>query len=256
MTEITLKILSELYNLGINVSQGEVMDNESAAPTTNTPQTTEPSIPQTWPGAFGAYKYSRDAVKYNLGTIIGLILLSLVVSILFGGRSGSERSGVSFIGDLINVWFSVSMVVAFLAGAKATKIEFVDSLKKGASLYLKFLGLSILTFITLAISFVLLIVPFFFVLPRVALASYFMVDRDLGPVEALKASWAETKGHSGKVWGIVGASLVMAILIIVLVGIYFLIMYSAAYAVLYLYLQKNKSVDSAASVAPAVAPAA
>jgi hypothetical protein len=222
-------------------------DNTTApAPEATTQKATPFSLPEAWPGAFGAYKYSRDVVRTNLGTIIGLILLSLVVSLLFGGKDASGRGGLSIISDLVNVWVNAALVVTFLAGLKSNKIDVFEALKEGGSLFLKFLGLSILSAIIIVLSIVALIVPFFFVMPRIVLAPYFLVDRNLGPIEALKASWHETKGHSGKVWGIIGAGIVMALLIIVLIGIYFLIMYSAVLAVLYAYLQKNKS-----SVAPA-----
>lgn len=215
-----------------------------------TAQDSTVNVPNVWPGAFGAYKHSRDAVRFNIGTIIGLILLSIVVSIILGGRSNTGRSGGSLLADLINVWFSAALTITFLASVRSTKISFGEALKKGGSLYLKYLGLSIVTAVVLFVSFLLLIVPFFFVLPRLVLAPYFLVDKNLGPIEALKTSWAETKGHSGKVWGIIGASLLMAILILVLIGIYFLIMYSAVMALLYVYVQSNKS---AAPAAPAVA---
>jgi hypothetical protein len=236
------------------------MDNNATAPAqeATTQPTTPFTLPEAWPGAFGAYKYSRDVVRTNIGTIVGLILLSLVVSILFGGKDASGRSGFSIVSDLVNVWVNAAMVVTFLAGIKSTKIGFVDALKKGGSLFLRFLGLSILSVIIIVLSLLALVVPFFFVAPRIVLAAYFLVDKDLGPIEALKASWNETKGHSGKVYGIVGASIVMALLVIVLIGIYFLIMYSAVFAVLYAYLQANKSsattpvtAEEPAEVAPA-----
>jgi hypothetical protein len=236
------------------------MDENTTAPAAEatTQKSTPFSLPDSWPGGFGAYKYSRDVVRTNMGTVAGLIVLSLVVSLLFGGRSTSHPNGLSIISDLVNVWVNAALVITFLAGIKSTKIDFVDSLKQGGSLFLKFLGLSILSSIILIVSFLALIVPFFFVMPRIILAPYFMVDRNLGPIEALKASWNETKDHSGKVWGIVGAALVMAILVIVLIGIYFLIMYSAVLAVLYAYLQKNKSSEAPVAVAAPVpeAPAA
>lgn len=240
---------------------GYIMDSDTvtSAPT-NTQQNSGPAVPQAWPGAFGAYKYSRDAVKFNLGTIIGLILASLAISLLLGGRSNAAKNGLSLVADLINVWFSAALVVTFLAGVRSTKIGFGDALKRGGNLYLKYLGLSIATALVLFVSFILLIVPFFFVLPRVALAGYFVADKNMGPIEALKASWAQTKGHSSKVWGIIGATIAMAILIVVLVGIYFLVMYSAAYALLYVYLQNNSTVTEetvpATNPVPAETPAA
>lgn len=219
------------------------------APEATTQQATPFTLPDSWPGAFGAYKYSKEVVRTNIGTIVGLILLSFVVSLLFGNKTNSEPTALSIISDLVNVWVNAALVVTFLAGIKSNKIDVFEALKKGGSLFLKFLALSILSGIIIVLSIVALIIPFFFVMPRIVLAPYFLVDKNLGPIEALKASWNETKGHSDKVWGIVGAGIVMAILVLVLIGIYFLIMYSAVLAVLYAYLQKNKSVEAPIAVA-------
>jgi hypothetical protein len=226
------------------------MDDNTTTPAAEAAKPSTPfSLPESWPGGFGAYKYSRDVVRFNISTIAALIIFSIVISILFDGRGSSERNGLSIISDLVNVWVNAAMVVTFLAGIKSTKIDVFEALKQGGSLFLKFLAVSILSGIIIILSILALIVPFFFVMPRILLAPYFLVDRNLGPIEALKASWHETKDHSGKIWGIIGAGIVMALLVIVLIGIYFLIMYSAVLAVLYAYLQKNKSSDVLTAVA-------
>ncbi len=103
--------------------------------------------------------------------------------------------------------------------------------------------LGIVSGLVLVASFIALIIPFFIVAPRIALSPYFLIDKNMGPIEALKASWAITQGHAGKVWGIIGANIAFALLILTLIGIpvaiYLLFMYSAALAVLYEFLNKQ-----------------
>ena len=72
-----------------------------------------------------------------------------------------------------------------------------------------------------------------------------MLDQDLGVVEAFKASWHQSKDHVAKVYGIIGAEIVMAILCFVIIGIYFLLMYAAANAVLYYFVKGSKSAKKA-----------
>jgi hypothetical protein len=119
------------------------------------------------------------------------------------------------------------------------------------------IGLTILITLSLIVSFLLLVIPFFFVLPRLTLAEYFLVDKNMGVIEAYKASWNATKGHSLKVWGIYGAGILMALLCVTVIGIpvafYLLIMYSAAFAVLYEFLNRSPATQPATAAAPAPA---
>lgn len=98
----------------------------------------------------------------------------------------------------------------------------------------------------------LFIIPVFFIAPRLVLAQYFIVDKNMGPVESIRASWNATKGNVGKVYGIFGATLVMSLLMLTIIGIpfalYFLLMYSAAYPLLYVWAMRRTEV-----VAPAPA---
>lgn len=232
------------------------MDESATAPT---PVTTQ-KVPSSWPGAFGAYKFSRDVVRANIGTVVGLIVFSMALSIIIsslGGNSEPNKSLFTLFADLVGVWINAALVVTFLTGVKSNTISFGDALKKGGYLYLNYLGMTLLTAVIMFLSILALVVPFFIIMPRLVLAGYFLVDQDLGPVDALKASWNATKGHSGNVWGIIGVSLLMAIGILVLIGIYFLVMYSAVLAVLYAYIQSTQSAPQVNQVAPLepVAPA-
>jgi membrane-anchored glycerophosphoryl diester phosphodiesterase (GDPDase) len=119
---------------------------------------------------------------------------------------------------------------------------------------LKYIANAVIITLLLAIAFVLLVVPFFFVLPRLVLAPYFLVDQKLGPIVATRRSWQATKGHAGKIWGIIGASLAMALLAVTIIGIpfaiYFLFMYGAASALAYDFVAKQTALTQ-----PAPAPA-
>lgn len=206
------------------------------------------STTNVWPGAFGIYKDSAAAVKLNIGPILLIIGLNILLSLALGsitGKRDSNMNPLQLVSDLVSVWFAAAMTITILASVRGKKVLLGESLKKAWDVYFNYLILSVLTILALGVSLLLLVVPFFFVLPRLVLAPYYLVDKNLGPIEALKASWNNSQGHSAKAWGIIGASILMALLIIVLVGIYFLVMYSAAFAVLYLFV--NKSAKKASS---------
>ncbi len=205
--------------------------------TTNTLERT----PKSWPGGFGLFKYSKQAILLNLWTLIIIGLLnggaSLLLQILFKQRFGNVASFV--IGGL----GSAATTIVFLASVKDKQITVEQSIKQAVPFWLRMLVLNILIAVALVGSLLLLVVPFFFVLPRVLLAPYFLIDKNMDPVDAFKASWHASKDHTTKVWGVIGANLAMALLIFTIIGIpialYLLIMYSAAFALLYTFLQKN-----------------
>jgi hypothetical protein len=241
-------------------TMGPTTNNQPASAQTTPVADALPSVPESWPGAFGIYKYSKQAVRLNLGVIILFWLVSIVANIILDallgdvlGRTGDWISqGLSY---LISAFTTVGTTMAYLAGIRRQKLDFNQTFRNSLPLTLKMLALTILITLALIGSLLLLIIPFFFVAPRLALVNYFLVDKDMDVLEAFKASWAATKGRVGKVYGIVGASIAMALLVITIIGIpfaiYFLIMYSAAFAVLYEYLQKGGEPIAAETVASA-----
>lgn len=204
-------------------------------------------IPKTWPGGFGIYKRSKAAVKFNLGTIIVLLLANAVFSFLPNISDDSPSTStliIQFVFGVISLFVAVALINVYLASTKRQKMEVGQALRSAHPiLALKYFGVSFLTGVYLFVS-LLLIVPFFFVLPRLILAPYFLIDKKLGVFDAVTTSWNETKGHSLKVWSVIGAGIAMALLSVTIIGIpfsiYFLIMYSAVLAILYEYIKANQ----------------
>lgn len=206
-----------------------------------------PTVPAQWPGAFGAYKHSKKVVMTNIWTLVALWIVIAVVDGLAQAIFKNAGGAISF---LVNTLAAATYVLVYMAGIRGEKVDLGEVISKAFSYWLKMIGLAILIGVSIVVSLLLFIIPFFFVFPRLTLAHFFLVDRNMDIMEAYKASWNATKGNVGKVWGIIGATIAMALLMITIIGIpfsiYFLIMYSGVYAVLYSYLLKT---------APAAAPA-
>ncbi|HET7059971.1 MAG TPA: hypothetical protein VFH99_01480 [Candidatus Saccharimonadales bacterium] len=201
------------------------------------------SLPPQWPGAFKAYKYSKQAVKLNANAIVGWIIISVLVSGAISTLGRSYNSGAptrglfEVISYIIAPLFSAIITKALIASVRRQPVSVGQAFSQGWPYWLNTIVLSILVGVTLLVSLLLLIIPFFFVWPRLSLATYFLVDKNLGPLEAYKASWEATKGYAGFIYGILGAEVAMGLLAITIIGIpfaiYFLIMYSASHALLY-----------------------
>lgn len=225
-------------------------------PATSTPQTVLstaeqpaptpvalPNAPTQWEGAFGAYKYSKAAVRRNLAAVIVMLILSS----LSGYTGSDDRPLISLVFTVLAIIGSLGIVQATLAAVRSQETGLGSAFKKTLNpmLLLKFIGLWILVLLSIIGGLILLIVPGLIILARLTLAEYYLVDKNMGIIEAYKASWAATKGHALKVWGIIGATIAMMLLMLTIIGIpfsiYFLVMYGAAYAVFYEFILKQQS---------------
>lgn len=234
------------------------MNEPVAAPAPiTTPESELEAVPSSWPGAFGAYKFSKAAVMFNLGTYLTVLAISigftLVMSIV-GGAIGLPEALNQLLQNAVSFTLSLTAILVLFAGVARVKKSFNEALEETWPLLVRFLLQMVLLAVIAVASLILLIIPFFIIMPRLALAPYILVKEKLGVVEALQASWDRTKGHVGKVWGLVGVNILIALLFVTIIGIpfavYFYIMYSAAWNVLYAYVVEH---NSAASQQPAAA---
>jgi hypothetical protein len=150
---------------------------------------------------------------------------------------------VSLLSFVISFFLSCAMSLMIIRSVRGEKLGFSDSFEQSLPYVAGYILVNLVRSFALFVSFILLVIPFFFVLPRLLLAEYYVLDKKLDPIEALKASWNDTRGHAGKVWGIFGVMFLMVLLCVTIIGIpvaiYLLIMFSAAPAILYAYIQKH-----------------
>jgi hypothetical protein len=212
-------------------------------------KSTAPSkVKTTWPGAFGIYKLSQQAVKTNLWPLVSCYLVSFLIAIVLEAILPTSKneawSSHESIKNLLNFVLNVPLITAttylWLAGTKGEEVSFGDAVRKGITLYVPMLLCVLLLYVLISLSLLALIIPFFFVMPRLVMSTLFLVDKNLDPWESIKASWQASKGHSGKVWGIIGVAFLMVLPCLTIIGIplsiYWWLMYSAALAILYRYV--------------------
>jgi hypothetical protein len=208
------------------------------------------SVPEEWTSAFALYRYSEKAIRFNLGTNVWIAIISLAI-----GYTITIPIKNLFVGTVVDLIVSAlflgGQTFAQIAGVRNIKVSLNEALSKGFYYSLQLFFAMILIDIVCVISLLLLVVPFFFVVPRLALTYYFIVDKDMNVIDACRASWDATEGHSLMIWAIFGVILLIFLPFLTLIGIpisiYLYIMYSASFALMYEVLSKpqSKPVESA-----------
>ena len=188
--------------------------------------------------AFKMIGKSWEALKLNLLTFILVSIAPVAVVIAGAMLSGIILAGSSEVGSdgvgVAGLFFSMFIMVVALVAAlvfvpaititqlesvKGNKVEFGEVFEKSKKFVLRYIGIGILTGLivvipTLLMFFTLILIPVgiawailagFFL----ALTPYILVDKDLGIIETIKASYETTKKH----WKWVLAAYVVLIVI-------------------------------------------
>lgn len=157
-----------------------------------------------------------EAFKARVGFFIGLLLLFGVLTVI----------PQMVLQSIEEVWLAVVLAIVFqifqyflTIGLIKISLDIVDGgqpelsdLFSGGSILLPYVLSSLLYGIIVAIGMLLLIVPGVIASLIFVFYGYVIIDKGLGPIEALKASAAITKGAR---WQILGFMLVIGLLILV-----------------------------------------
>ncbi len=202
-----------------------------------------------------ALSFGWETFKKNVSFFIGLVVVLALANVVVGWVLG--LLGDSFVAVAINQVVSTGVSVLVSIGAIKITLDIIDG-KKGDfkdlyqqyPLFLKMLGTSILEFLIVLAGFILLIVPGIYLSIKLSFASYAVVDKKLGPIDAIKASYDMTKGNWWNLafLGLVSGLIVIAGALALLVGLFVAIpVVLIAYA--YVYRKLSSGIASATPVA-------
>jgi len=221
--------------------------------TSTTPEahTTLPFVPTSWPGAFGLYKYSKQVIKLNLSTFLTLMATSILLGIVSSALERAIQSVLLVIVtvvvfEILSAIVSIAFYVPTLVGTKGEKVSVSESFARVTPrILISYIGIVLVSIPILVLSLVFLVIPFFFVAPRLSLAGLFVLDQNMGPFQAIAASWHATKGNIAKIWGIVLANIVMFLPALTIIGIpvsiYLVFMYGASLTLLYRFASASSA---------------
>lgn len=153
-----------------------------------------------------------EIFQNNPGIILAAILLPVIPAVLLGGAdvavqlsmdmSEDEGTklllslaslGLSLTSTLVSLFFSLGQISIFLGLVRGEEVD-LNMLVSGGPYYLGGLVASLLLGIAVFSGTLLCIVPGIILWAGLQFTLYALVDRDLGPVEALSESWNLTEG--------------------------------------------------------------
>lgn len=186
---------------------------------------TPAGAPRDW-GVEEVLREAWDRVKADWTTLIfapllvsGLMQLlgmipSRVVQSMGMSPLSKEAMLVSFLSGFLllfpQTYFQAGLLRLMLDAARGRGTSF-GQIFSGGSYYLPLLGVNLLLWISTLVGFLLLIVPGVILALGLAMAPYYVVDANMGTIDALKASWEAMRGHKGQffLFGLAGFALML-----------------------------------------------
>ena len=147
-----------------------------------------------------AVKFGFGIAKSNLLFFIGLLIIVFFVSAVASSlRGGAQKSALAYL-VLSIIQYLVNIVIGM--GLIRISLEFIDKAKPKIRdiVYYKpvvrYVLASIITGIVVILGLVLLIIPGVILAIRLQYTTYLIVDKNLGPIEAIKKSWSVTRRNT------------------------------------------------------------
>lgn len=180
-----------------------------------------------------AIKFGWKSFKDNPGFLIGVIIIvyviQIVVSLIISAIPNNSSSGaalsflVSLISNAVSLVISLGLINALLKFVNIGKGNFADIFSEltNFNLLVNYIIGSVLVGLIVIAGFILLIIPGIYFAIRLSQFPYFIVDKNFGGIEAIKASWNATKGNVMNliVFGLLSFGVVILGFIALIVGL-------------------------------------
>ncbi len=198
-----------------------------------------------YPGAFGLFKPSSQAIRLAFVPLLLIYVILFAIGIVIGLFSGNNKDLADSLGSILNIVSQVITIPMFsfiiLYAVRGTRKELRESFDYATQNILRFFVANLLSALAVIGGLILLIIPGILIAMKFSMTNYILVDNPkMSGTEALSRSWDMTRGHMGKIFGIIGVSILMLLPVITIVGIIatiiLLVLYAAAMPVLYNYL--------------------
>lgn len=175
--------------------------------------------------AFKLINKSWEALVLNLGTFILVYILPFIIifsTVIFwlGATFTNSNNHISTLSIVLGIivgvgigilliLLSIATIITQLASVRGQKISFQEVINQSMPFFWRFVGLGILSILVVLAGLVLFIVPGLLAIFFLVFSSYLMIDKNLGVVDSMKASYELVKQN----WKIVVALFLLQFII-------------------------------------------
>lgn len=154
-----------------------------------------------------ALRSGWETFKKRPFLIIGAFLVTGMVNVIFQSVFGPDESAEVPNIPLVVLFVLIGIMIGTLMeiGMTTFSLKAHDSIDTlvfkdiwNPKPFVKYLLAKVFTTIIILVGFLLLIVPGVIVSLGLMFSLYLVIDKDRGPIEAVKESWRITKGHKGR----------------------------------------------------------
>lgn len=147
-----------------------------------------------------AIRFGWNTVKGNIGLFIGIGILSTIFSFspdliqrLFPETAILLRLLAVLSGVILPIIIMMGLINISIKFNDNIKVEFSDFFSK-YYLFFKVVAASIISGILVLLGFIFFIVPGIILIIKFQFVTFLIIDQEMGPIEALRKSYAITKG--------------------------------------------------------------
>ncbi|MDL2256539.1 glycerophosphoryl diester phosphodiesterase membrane domain-containing protein [Parabacteroides sp. OttesenSCG-928-G06] len=166
---------------------------------------------------------SWKCLKQNIWILVGLLVGYLIITgILNMFVSPTELTVGTFVVALI----AAILQLIFQLGYTKNLFQALDGIEPQFSAYgqqaskiLNAFIASLITSVAVLIGFALLIIPGIYIGIRIGFFTYFIVEEDAGPIEALKKSWEMTQGQVLPLFVLVLVAIAIVLIGLIIFGV-------------------------------------
>ena len=167
---------------------------------------------------------SRNMLPFCMVTLVASLPHALMDAPKFGAAApGSVKAGLMLMfGGLGTMILGAISQAAILYGAfddmRGRPVDLVESLRVGLRRFLPLIGVVLLFIVFVMLSAILLLFPAFIVMTMLYVSVPACVVERLGPIKSLGRSAQLTKGHRWKIFGLVFATIIVALMVQSMLG--------------------------------------
>jgi hypothetical protein len=166
-----------------------------------------------WPGAFAVCGQIFQQIKKNPAPAVFFVVTYIVFSIIssLAQGKGYGTAGYHDYQDLLQLVFLLAIPTYGLALADRRSISVNQVMEFDPRRFVALFLATILYVLAIFFSIILLIAPVIWAVGWFSLYEFPVVEHGSNAIEALKESKRLAYDHKGKVWGIVGAVIVLSL---------------------------------------------